>query len=216
MIFDQLIEHPHVYHQYILLNTSTKVRSNLSSEIEVHLDFLAWNEDSARFYLVSRPLAETAQPDPSLPTGLLALDPNTRQFTPLIPGAMYAALNPQKDTVFAFLPTAEGQLQTALYRISGELVAAFQPATAALPYLTPGESLPIPAAWSHDGAQVVFGDEWGAVWLADISGSLTPLAANLGFDPAYPRQPQFHWSPDDTHLLIVFEDRAWALAMPEK
>ncbi len=36
---------------------------------------------------------------------------------------MYAALNPQKDTVFAFLPTAEGQLQTALYRISGELVA---------------------------------------------------------------------------------------------
>ncbi len=53
------------------------------------------------------------------------------------------------------------------------------------------------------------------MWLADISGSLTQLAANLGFDPAYPRQPQFHWAPGDTHLLIVFDDRAWVLAMLE-
>ncbi|MCP4424806.1 MAG: hypothetical protein GY803_09960 [Chloroflexi bacterium] len=207
------LENPKIH--YTLLDTHSKEQYLLSENPEFVIEFLDWFQDSLYFLLIARPTDETAQSDPSLPAGLLALDPNTRQFTPLISGVMYAALNPQKYTVFALLPTAEGQLQAALYRISGEPLAAFQPVTAALSYLTPGEGLPIPAAWSHDGAQVVFGDEWGAVWLADASGGLTQLAANLGFDPAYPRQPQFHWSPDDTHLLIVFDDRAWVLAMLE-
>jgi hypothetical protein len=55
---------------------------------------------------------------------------------------------------------------------------------------------------------------WGDLWLADTFGALTQLADNLGFDPAYPRQPRFSWSPDDSHLLITFNDRAWVVTVP--
>ncbi|NUM49401.1 MAG: hypothetical protein HUU38_32275 [Anaerolineales bacterium] len=50
--------------------------------------------------------------------------------------------------------------------------------------------------------------------MADTSGAVTQLADNLGFDPAYPRQPRFSWSPDDSHLLITFDDRAWVVTVP--
>jgi hypothetical protein len=36
------------------------------------------------------------------------------------------------------------------------------------------------------------------------------------FDPAYPIQPRFSWSPDDSHLLITFDERAWVVTMPKK
>ncbi|HNB53048.1 MAG TPA: hypothetical protein PK530_13955, partial [Anaerolineales bacterium] len=132
-----------------------------------------------------------------------------------IPGAMYATLNPQQTHVFALLPEND-HLTAALYTLSGDLLAAFQPVTDNIPYLTPDEGLPIPAAWSNDGTQIVFSDVWGDLWLADTSGVLTQLADNLGFDPVYPRQPRFSWSPDDSHLLITFNDRAWVVTVPGK
>jgi hypothetical protein len=216
IIFDQLIASPdRVYSKYLLLNTFTKEISTILEEKETQLAFVGWSEDSSRFYTISRPLTETSQP--SLPTGLLALDPNTRQFTPLIPDALYATLNPQQTHAFTLLPEND-HLTPALYTLSGDLLIAFQPVTDDLPYLspealTPGEGFPIPAAWSNDGTQIIFSDVWGALWLADASGAVTQLADNLGFDPAYPRQPRFSWSPDDSHLLITFDDRAWVVTV---
>ncbi|MCB9136336.1 MAG: hypothetical protein H6636_12980 [Anaerolineales bacterium] len=183
------------------------------SETTTLTDLLGWNSDSTRFYLLSRPLDATTSPDSTLPSGLLALDPNTRQFTQLIPGALYATLNPQQTHAFTLLPE-NGHLTAALYTLSGDPLAPFQPVTENIPYLTPGEGLPIPAAWSNDGTQIVFSDVWGGLWLADTSGTLTQLAENLGFDADYPRQPKFSWSPDDSHLLITFEERAWVVTVP--
>lgn len=202
---------------YELLNLTTKQISTLADSTFSYLDFLGWNENSTLFYLLSRPIDATTPPNPSLPSGLLALDPTTRQFTQIIPDAMYATLNAQQTHAFALVPSplpTGGQLTAALYTLTGNPITTFQPVTDDIPYLTPGEGLPIPAVWSNDGTQIIFSDVWGDLWLADTSGTVIQLVDNLGFDPAYPHQPRFSWSPDDSHLLITFNDRAWVVTLP--
>jgi hypothetical protein len=198
---------------YTIYDFKNRTETILAETDISYLELLQWRDDSSKVYLLSRPIDATAPPNPSLPSGLLALDPNTRQFTPLIPGAMYATLNPQQTHAFTLLPE-NGHLTAALYTLSGDLLATFQPVTDEIPYLTPGEGLPIPTAWSNNGTRIIFSDVWGDLWLADTSGALTQLADNLGFDLAYPHQPRFSWSPDDSHLLITFNDRAWVVTVP--
>ncbi len=198
---------------YELFDLQRKQIISLGEGTYNFLHFLGWKKDSSLFYLVSRPLTEDTRPDPNLPSGLLALDPTTGQFTQLIPDAMYALLNPQQELVFVLLP-ANRKLDAIIYTVTGNPLVTFQSATAHIPYLIPGEGLPIPAVWSNDGTRIVFSDMWGRLWLADASGVITELSRNLGFDRVYPRQPYLSWSPDDSHLLIAFDERAWVITIP--
>ncbi|HNB53121.1 MAG TPA: hypothetical protein PK530_14320 [Anaerolineales bacterium] len=199
--------------QYSLLDTTTKKQYLLSENPELAIEFLEWTPNSSRLLVISRPLDETSRPDPLIPSGLLALEPFKPQFIGLAPGVMYAKINPQNETLFALQPNENGQLIAAMYKTDGELIATFQPVTDQIPYLNPGMGLPVPVSWSNDGTQLVFSDIWGSLWLADTTGNLQQLAPNIGFSE-YFLQPQVSWSPDDTHILITLDDRAWILALP--
>ncbi len=214
IIYEEQIYQPdNVHTQIRLFDLSSKLESIVSDIIDFNMQFIGWVDDTNQFYAVNRPISEFVESSSEIPLGLIALNPVTKGFDVIIPDIVYASWNWQEENFFALHPI-NGQLTAALYTLSGDLLAPFQPVTDDLPYLTPGEGLPIPAAWSNDGTQIVFSDVWGDLWLTDTSGAVTQLADNLGFDPAYPRQPRFSWSPDDSHLLITFNDRAWVVTMP--
>ncbi len=202
---------------YNMLDLQTRTVRWLSDGTQTHLDFIGWSDDSSTFYLVSRPVSETAKSNSNTPFGLLALNPGTHEFTQLFEQAVFASWSPDKHLMWVVFPAKR---EDGSLGLDGGI---FAPATGTLTgrafvsdhvlYANPAEGDLVPVAWSNDGTRLVFGDSRGNLNLLGTDGLVQTLASNLPHIP-WPQDVHHAWSPDDRRLLVQHGDRAWIVNVP--
>jgi hypothetical protein len=188
----------------------------LSASTDIYLDYVGWANDSSAFYLIRRPITDTVVEQRDAPFGLLALDPYTRQFRLLNPDIRYAWLSPDKQHIFGYILQNDG-LSAAIYALDGSPITSPQPFLDSMRFTFDlGEKGVLQQVWSHDSTQVVFNDQWGNLWLANINGSTFQLSAKNPLpDKDHLYYGWYYWSPDDTHMLVTSNDRAWIVYLPK-
>lgn len=201
---------------YELLDTKSAQIHSLTKGSSQHLAFVAWKDDGSAFYLVSRPVVASSLNDPNVPFGLLALNPETREFTQFFEQAVFAKLSPDNRLAWVVFPARrdDGSLgmDGGVFDLAtGSLVGRSFVADEIL-YANPAEGDLVPVAWSGDGKQLVFGDSRGNLILVGIDGVSKVLASNLSVQ-AWPNGVQFEWSPDNHDLLVQYGDQAWIIKL---
>ncbi len=201
----------------MLYDLQTKEGYVLSDSPTIYLRYFNWSPDSASFYLISRPVSETAKPLPQTPFGLLALDPLTRQFTQLFDQAMDAQWSPDKQKWFVVFPAKQTDgtrgLVGGIFDPQAGTLMGREFISDHLLYANPGEGDLVPAAWSNDSTRVVFGDSQGNLTLLNVDGTTQPLASGLPTE-GWPKDVHYSWSPDDQHLLVQYGEQAWIATIP--
>lgn len=202
---------------YSMLDLQNRAVSWLSDGAQTHLDFIGWSGDSSTFYLVSRPVSETAKSNPNTSFGLLALNPETREFTQLFEQAVFASWSPDKHLIWVVFPAKR---EDGSLGLNGGI---FDPATGTLTgrafvsdrllYANPADGDLVPVAWSNDGTRLVFSDSSGNLNLLGTDGLVQTLASNLPLS-SWPQDVHYAWSPDDRRLLVQHGDRAWIVSGP--
>lgn len=201
---------------YVLYDLQAYQPYTVSATSDLYLDFTGWANDSSTFYLVRRPITDTVVEQPDTPFGLLALNPNTRQFKLLNPSIRYAWLSPDKQHIFGYSQQGQG-FSAAMYNLDGSLLTTHQPVSnTSSRYFELGEVGELRIAWSNNGTQAVFNDMWGNLWLVNINGSVYQLASGFPLpDQNHFYHDLFYWSPDDLHLLVQANDQAWVVYLPK-
>ncbi|MBN2502666.1 MAG: hypothetical protein JXB38_17945 [Anaerolineales bacterium] len=212
---------------YTLFDLQTQQEYVLGSAPEIFY-FLGWS-DSGRFYFARQPDfdADTWEDGEY---GLLALNPVTRTSEMIIPGAMYVAWDAQQQHVLsiAWHRNDNGNIYTdaALSDIRGNILT--EPVIVARQVLEFSWELPhhegwqgkqaagYPDAWelSNSGDKAVFADMDGNIKVIGVAGYHVVLLENATIDK-WPYMPEFLWSPDDKHILVTFNQRAWAVEVPD-
>jgi hypothetical protein len=151
------------------------------------------------------------------PFGLLALDPETREFTQLFEQAVFASWSPDKHLMWVVFPAKRedgslgldgGIFDPAMGTLTGRAFVSDR-----LLYANPAEGDLAPVAWSNDGTRLVCGDSRGNLNLFSTDGAMQVLASHLPLNP-WPDDVHYAWSPDDRHLLVQHGDRAWIVTVP--
>ncbi len=204
-------------HYYSLFDLQTKNYHLLVEGKQQYLAFLGWTDNSTTFYAVSRPVSETAKANVNVPFGLLALNPQTREFTMLFERAVFAEWFPDKRLMWVVFPAkhADGALglDGGIFNLADGTLAGRQFVSDRVLYANPAEGDLVPAAWSNDGTRVVFGDSQGSLTLVRTDGITQSLATNLPLAD-WLGNIHYAWSPDDRHLLVQYGDRAWIVTVP--
>jgi len=181
-----------------------------------------WNSDSSKMYVLSRPAESGSTHLPSTPFGLLAYDNHTRQFELLFEHAVQAVWNADKS--WAYIVYAEqddkGKLGMAggLWQPGAEGAIGHHRISEQMTYQDPARDAffpafprPIPAEWSHDGERVAVCDAYGHLMVLSLVGGEQVLTEDLGGQGG---RVALRWSPDDVHLLVERENRAWIVDVP--
>lgn len=202
---------------YAFYDLQSKDGYILSDSPTHYIAFMAWAEDNSAFYLVHSPADETVKTGADFPFGLLALNPQSREFTPLFEQAAFAKLSPDKDLAWVVFPAkhADGALglDGGIFNLADGTLVGRQFVSDGVIYANPAEGDLVPAAWSNDGTRVVFGDSQGNLTLVRIDGTPQVLATNLPHD-GWPGNAHYAWSPDDRYLLVQSGNRAWIVSVP--
>jgi hypothetical protein len=211
--------HPIIQKEYSLYDVRNKSRTILLDHLGTYLNFVGWNNGSSKLYVLSRPAEPGSIGDPSTPFGLLAYDINTRQFELLFNDAVQVAWNADKNWAYVVYAARDekGNLRLAgvLWKVGSQtMIGGWQissqmifrdPATDTFLNAYPG---PYSIAWSHDGQKVVVCNESGHIKFINTIGEEIMLTEDIN-----PREVAMSWSPDDQHLLVEQENRAWIVSM---
>jgi photosystem II stability/assembly factor-like uncharacterized protein len=208
---------------YTLYDFQTYQPYIISESPDTLLNFIGWTPDSAQFLLIRRPITDTVTEQPDAPFGLLSLNPFTRQLTLVDPTFQDAWLSPDGNYLFGVsdFDASDGIRYGAIYTLDGRSVTPLQPITDqthSWDLQDFGETGNLRFTWSNDSTQVAFRDEWGAAWLAGVDGQIRPLAAGLPGETSESKtfsDELFIWSPDDSHLLVRSDERAWVAYLPQ-
>ncbi len=76
---------------YLLTDLEQGTQQIFSKSTSDLIDFIGWKPDSSGFYLISRPVKQTAQPDSRTPFGLLELNPQTGKARQIFEPVWFAA-----------------------------------------------------------------------------------------------------------------------------
>jgi hypothetical protein len=214
--YDYTIEGEFI-HYYSLFDLHAKSYYSLVEGKQLYLAFLDWSDDSTTFYVVSRPVTETAKANVKVPFGLLALNPQTREFKQLFEQAVFAKLSPDKKLAWVVFPAkhADGTLglDGGIFNLADGTLAGRLFVSDRVLYANPAEGDLVSVAWSNDGTRVVFGDSEGNLTLVKTDGTTQSLATILPRGD-WPANVHYAWSPDDRHLLVQYGDRAWIVSVP--
>jgi len=206
--------------RYTIYDFQKRQETTLTETAAEHIEFLEWATDSGRLYAIVRPVAEDAANDPSLPLGLVSIEPLSLSLEPVIQDAMYALIAPQQLHVFTLSPASAGEMIAALYKIDGALIKEIGTVLMATPYDAPSAPFPVNLGWSPSGNRIVFLDGTGSLWMADVAGNLIRLAKGLSIcDPSGPPcwPALIAWSPDSRFVFVQAGGLTWLLAVqPEE
>jgi hypothetical protein len=205
------------YYEYSLFDVHRPKQSHtLSTGEEIYLSFTSWADDSSALYLISRPVSATAKSNVQTPFGLLALNPRSLEFTPLLPKAVFASFSPDKKASWVLVPARQADgtigLDGEIFSLDTKTITGRQSVSSEMIYANPAEGDLVPVTWSNSGHQVVFGTSNGEMWVTDLQGRAYKLAERLPLESW--RQARYVWSPDNRHLLVEFGGRAWVLDIP--
>ena len=197
---------------YTLYDLRNKTGHSLAERRENYLKFVGWTGDDSTFYFVSRPVTSTSVSGPNTPFGLLALNPFTFQFNLLFKDAMEVIWSPDRRLAFVAFPVRQADgalgLEGGILNFMAGTMIGRQFVSDRMLYANPAFGDLIPAAWSHGGTQVVFGDSHGNLTLLTGDGTARSLAIGLPQD-SWPQQVHYLWSPDDRYLLVQYDTQAW-------
>ncbi|MDH5607218.1 MAG: hypothetical protein OEY93_10040 [Anaerolineae bacterium] len=223
IVLDEIIfstpQGENVEEDYSLYDLKNQTFTTFGSHKEYSFDFLDWSLDSQYLELIRVPgnLSEWGVDgsESGARFGLLRFYPQTRSFSFTLRDAIYVI--PKGAHMFGVTlidPTdLNGGMAVAIFTRSGERVTdLYKVSNKLLMYSQSRE--PDAWAWSIDGQQVVYADQWGDVWLLGVDGNRQQLAAGLVIDD-WPYYPTFTWSPDDRCILAEFNDQAWILQIDE-
>lgn len=201
-------------HRYEVVNQETgQVYELLPGTISPSLDWVGWSEDGSRFYLVNRALGEHDTADADLPFGLLALDPATGTSDMLFEQAIFARLTPDRRKAWVLFPARHNSrlgVDGAVFDLETGAVTAHTPVLDDMIYRAPSDRGYLPAAWSADGAWLVWANEQGMIVLLDAqAGALTPLTHDNRILHHPLETLGYQWSPNNRHLLVQAEQQVW-------
>jgi hypothetical protein len=204
-----------VQKEYSLYDIQEARRYLLLNDWGGYLGYAGWNTNSSTLYVVSRPAESVSVSEPSTPFGLLGYDVQTHQYELPFKDAVQVAWNSDKSWAFVVFAAQDEENQLGLagglwqvgsttlvgrWRISNQMVYQ-DPARDSFFYAFPG---PISIAWSHDNKYVAVSDRFGCVKLLSVDGAESILT-----DEMPTNRVALRWSPDDRHLLVLTDNRAW-------
>lgn len=185
-----------------------------------YLLFAGWNTDATTLYLVNRPAEANSTSKLPVPFGLVGYDVQTQQYHLLFKDAVQVAWNADKSWGFVVFAASDKADQLGLYgglwkvgattlvkqwHISGQMVYQ-DPALDSFFGAFPG---PVSIAWSHNNKTVTVNDKFGRVKIINTDGVEHILTDNM---PG--KNVALRWSPDDQHLLVETDNRAWIVTIP--
>jgi hypothetical protein len=204
--------------RYSLFDLQNDTELTLMDSPGNYLAYAGWNEDSTILYVISRPGDTTSVAELHIPYGLLAFDPATREFRPLLKDAVRLGWSPDRTWAYVLfaarglsdtLGLAGGFWQAGMESVVGQQFVADEmvyqdPAHDPMPA---SEMLIVSLAWSHDGQQAIYSNAEAQVYLFSVDGTTERMAEALPC--ASWRALQFTWSHDDRRVLVACGERAW-------
>lgn len=168
--------------QSVIGNLEDGSERTFSKSFDDRIEFAGWSQDGSILYLVSRPTAANALPDPRTPFGLLAMNPKTLQVQNIFEQARFVSFNKNFSWAYVVFPVKNkddslrldgGMWEVGMSQLIGTQIMAkhleekfLEP----VPYFTnqsfysfTGEELgsssnaavrAVPAVWSHDNLRV--------------------------------------------------------------
>lgn len=211
--------------EYVLLKNSYDdgTLNSLAPQPWQSVEPVGWASDNSLVYLLSYSLHSPPIPNPRLPLGLLAFNPETHAVKVIAKDALQLEWSP--DHQWAFIVSRYDSDPSM--RINGLLLNSTTQSIVASTVISPPafDRLPQlderqkPIAWSHDGKQVAVAEPSGRLIVMDVSGVITELASDLPL--SYWERAKLEWSPDDKHLLLyamssygVGDKPAWVINIP--
>jgi WD40 repeat protein len=204
---------------------STRVFSESFAD---RIDLVGWSPDSSQLYLVSRPMAMDALPDPRTPFGLLALDPETLQVQNIFEQAWFVSFNQDFRWAYVVFPSKNDDgsfhLEGGLWMVGTSQLLGRQTMTKGLddrflepvPYFSTqpfysftGEELGysstaagrlVPAVWSHDNSKLATINAEHGLIVIDVQGEIRTIA-QLQPDQEW-FNAEIQWSDDDRSVAV--------------
>jgi hypothetical protein len=206
-----------IHKTYRLYDLQTKTEYMLVGDH--FLAFMGWSQDGTRLYLVNRPAGDITVGAPQMPFGFLAFDPLKRRSELFFENAIQVVWNPDRSWAFVIYPDDMSRMAGVLWQLASGLRMGAHTVADEVEYADPAWELflngyigPLSTDWATDGRRIVFSTSNGELILSDIDGNVQDLAANLPDD--FWKEALYRWSPDDQHLLVVYEDYTWIVSVP--